>query len=49
MLTADGTVEKLDLAKGGGSRFCEWTHGYMNFEDVRGRLVKLYNLGNFME
>ncbi len=48
VLTKNNTVQKLSLAKGGGSRFCKWFHKWMTFKYVRGQLIKLYNLGNLI-
>jgi hypothetical protein len=46
VLTKKGTVKKLDLEKGGGSRYIDWYNKFMNFDDVRDYLINLYNLGN---
>ncbi len=46
ILTNNGTVKKLSLGKGGGSRFCDWYDNDMNFDEVRHRLINLFNLGN---
>ena len=46
VLLSDGTVKKLNLSEGGGSRHSNWYHSYMNFESVRNDLIKMYHLGN---
>jgi len=49
ILTKDGEIKKLSLKKGGGSRFCEWPYKYMNFDYVRERLIKIFNLSNLIK
>ncbi len=46
VLTLDGKVTKLGLLQGGGVRSCEWNDNDMNFDEVRHRLMNIYNLGN---
>lgn len=46
VLSSDGTVKKLNLSEGGGSRVLNWFNSYMNFETVRNVLIKMYHLGN---
>lgn len=45
LLFPDSTIKKLGFEQVGGSRFCDWYHNYMNFENVRNELVRMYNLG----
>ena len=44
ILTRDGTIKKLDLRAGGGTRFCDWHNIDMTFENVHYQLLKIYNL-----
>ncbi len=46
ILTNDGKIKKLSLAKGGGCRYCDWFDNNMNFDDVRHSLINIFNLGN---
>ena len=42
----NGKVKKLDLEKGGGSRYIDWYNNFMNFDDLRDYLINLYDLSN---
>lgn len=48
ILTKDDKVKKVDLENGGGSRYCKWYYKWMNFEDVRRQLIKIFNLGKLI-
>ncbi|CAF1530528.1 unnamed protein product [Rotaria magnacalcarata] len=44
VLTRDGTIKKLDLEDGGGTRVCNWDFIDMNFDHVLHRLQHIYRL-----
>jgi len=45
ILTKDGTIKKLELEDGGGSRFCDWDPIDIGFDDIHCRLIDIFNLG----
>jgi hypothetical protein len=49
ILTKDNKIKKLSLEKGGGSRSCKYFGRNMNFDDVRGELVRVFNIGNLIK
>ncbi len=46
ILSRDGTINKVVLKYGGGTRFCDcdWHNDNMTFEDVHYRLLDIFNL-----
>ncbi|CAF1068292.1 unnamed protein product [Rotaria sordida] len=45
-LTKDGTIRKLELENGGGTRFCTWDDNDMDFDTVHRRLLNIFNLND---
>ncbi|CAF1475892.1 unnamed protein product [Adineta steineri] len=44
MFGRNGKVRKMNLARGGGTRFCEWNNSDMNFKDVHQSLLNIFNI-----
>ncbi|CAF3690424.1 unnamed protein product [Adineta steineri] len=44
MFGRNGKVRKMNLARGGGTRFCEWNNTDMNFKDVHQSLLNIFNI-----
>ncbi len=42
--TNDGTIKKIELDDGGGSRYCTWDDKDMDFETVHHRLLNIFEL-----
>jgi hypothetical protein len=47
-LTRDGQIEEVNLANGGGVRFCDWSDD-MTMNDVHHRLKNIFDLGNLVK
>jgi hypothetical protein len=44
ILTKDGTIKKLGLEEGGGTRWCAWDNNDMDFNNVHYRLRDIFHL-----
>ncbi|CAF1495282.1 unnamed protein product [Rotaria sordida] len=44
VLTRDGTIKKLELEDGGGSRFCNWDPIDMDFNSIHRNLIDIFKL-----
>jgi hypothetical protein len=44
ILTKDGTIKKLGLEEGGGTRWCTWDNNDMDFNNVHYRLRDIFHL-----
>ena len=45
MINRDGTVKKVQLSDGGGTRHCSWDHIDMNFVELQESLCQVFGVG----